>query len=252
MKAIVAFIEPKKQEFAKLPLFDFLANKHIHANQRLIFAPVLAPLAVGLSDLNKYVLRESSSNSKVQELINKYTYKKNYYWHDYLEYLEELGLNQLMSYGDFRLLWGEETKKTRSLCSVLERYAWKASPIQKLVLVEVLEGTAQVFFEAALAVVMELQQINQKESVDFGGGYGGLENYHLLNTPEMLEVLAEIKLTNAECQAALELAQNVFELFTEAMNELFRHSKTNSCKTVLQISSISTFAHCPIDSLDIC
>ncbi|MEG4251987.1 hypothetical protein [Microcoleus sp. Pol10D4] len=99
---------------------------------------------------------------------------------------------------------------------------------------------------------MELQQINQKESLDFGGGYGGLENYHLLNTPEMLEVLAEIKLTNAERQAALELAQNIFELFTEAMNELFRHSQTHSCKTVLQISSISTFAHCPIDCLDIC
>ncbi|MEG4960723.1 MULTISPECIES: hypothetical protein [unclassified Microcoleus] len=252
MKAILAFIEPKKQEFANLPLFDFLANQHIHPNQRLIFAPVLAPLAVGLSDLNKYVLRESSSNNKVQELINKYTYKKNYYWHDYLEYLEELGLNQLMSYGDFRLLWGEETKKTRSLFSVLERYAWKASPIQKLVLVQVLEGTAKVFFEAALAVVMELQQITQKEYVYFGGGYVGLENYHLLNTPEMLQVLAEINLTNAERQAALELAKNVFEVFTEAMNELFRHSQTNSCNTVLQVSSISAFAHCAIECLDMC
>ncbi|MEG4329950.1 hypothetical protein Q5688_32230, partial [Microcoleus sp. herbarium5] len=151
----------------------------------------------------------------------------------------------------FRLLWGEETKKTRSLCSVIERYAWKASPIQKLVLVEALEGTAQVFFEAALAVVMELQQINKKESVDFGGSYGGLENYHLLNTPEMLQLLAEIKLTDAEYQAALELAQNLFELFTEAMNELFLHSQTSSCKTVLQISSISAFAHCPIECLDI-
>ena len=77
MQEIVAFIEQKKQEFAKLPLFDFLATKHIHPNQRLIFAPVLDPLAVGLSDLNKYVLRESSSNNKVQELIDKYTYKKN-------------------------------------------------------------------------------------------------------------------------------------------------------------------------------
>ncbi len=215
MKAIVGFIETKKQEFAELPLFDFLANKNIHPNQRLIFATVLAPLAVGLSDLNKYVLRESSSNSKFQELINKYTYKENYYWHDYLEYLEELGFNQLMSYGDFRLLWGEETKKTRSLCSVLERYAWKASPIQKLVLVEALEGTAKVFFEAALAVVMELQQITQKEYVYFGGGYVGLENYHLLNTPEMLQVLAEIKLTDAERQSS-------FRISTKCISTVYR------------------------------
>ena len=251
MKEILAFIQTKKQEFAQLPLFKFLENKNIYLKQRLIFAPVLAPLAVGLIDLNKYVLRESSSNDKVQELINKYTYKENYYWQDYLEYLEELGFNQSMSYGDFRLLWGEEIKKTRSLCSVIERYAWKASPIQKLVLVQVLEGTATVFFEAALAVVMQLQEITQKEYVYFGGGDVGLENYHLLNTPEMLQVLPEIKLTNAERQAALELAQNVFELFTEAMNELFRHSQTNSCNTVLQVSSISAFAHCAIDCLDI-
>ncbi len=238
MEEIVGFIEQKKQLFAKLPLFEFLANKHIHPNQRLIFAPVLDPLAVGLSDLNKYVLRESSSNNKVQELINKYTYKENYYWHGYLEHLETLGFNQLMSYGDFRLLWGEETQKTRSLCSVLERYAFQASPIQKLVLVAVLEATATVFFEAALAVIRELQEITKKEYVYLGGGYGGLENHHLLNTPEMLQVLAEFKLTDSERQAALELAENVFELFTEAMHELFGHSKNTSCNTVMQLSSI--------------
>jgi hypothetical protein len=251
MKEILAFIAQKKHEFATLPLFEFLANKHIHPNQRLIFAPVLDPLAMGLSDLNKYVLRESSSNNKVQELINKYTYKENYYWYGYLQHLETLGFNKLMSYGDFRLLWGEETKKTRSLCSVLERYAWKASPIQKLVLAEALEGTATVFCEAALAVIMELEKINKKEYVYLGGSYVGLENHHILNTPEMLQVLAEIELSDAERQAALELAQNVFELFTEAMHELFGHSTTNSCKTVLQVSSISAFDR-TVDCLDVC
>ncbi|WP_377478030.1 MAG: hypothetical protein P2A85_05680 [Microcoleus anatoxicus] len=237
MKEIVAFIEHKKQEFVKLPLFEFLTNKSIHPNQRLIFAPVLDPLAVGLSDLNKYVLRDSASNNKVQELINKYTYKENYYWHGYLEYLEELGFNQSMSYGDFRLLWGEETKKTRSLCVALERYAFEASPLQKIVLVEVLEATATVFFEAALEVVMELQKITKKEYVYFGGAYVRLENHHILNTPEMLQLLKEIKITEWEQQQALELAEKVFDLFTEAMNELFRHTTTNSCNTVLQVAS---------------
>lgn len=236
MKEILAFIQTKKLEFGKLPLFDFLANKHIPPNQRLIFAPVLAPLGAGLSDLNKYVLRESSSNNKLQELINKYTYKENYYWHGYLEHLETLGFNQLMSYGDFRLLWGEETKKTRSLCSTLERYAFEASPVQKLILVEVLEATATVFFEAALQVLMELQQITKQEFVYLGAGYVGLENHYILNTPEMLQVLAKIKLTDSERQAALKIAQNVFELFTEAMNELLAHSQTNSCNTVLQVA----------------
>jgi len=239
MEQIVAFIEQKKQEFAKLPLFEFLANKHIHPNQRLIFAPVLAPLAVGLSDLNNYVLRESSSTNKVQELINKYTYKENYYWHGYLQHLETFGFNQLMSYGDFRLLWGEETQKTRSLCSVLERYAFQASPVQKLALAAALEGTATVFCEAALEVIMELQAIIKKEYVYLAGGDVGGENHHILNTPDMLQVLTKIELTDAERQAALELAQNVFELFTEAMHELFGHSTTNSCNTVLQTSSIS-------------
>ncbi|MEG5138248.1 MULTISPECIES: hypothetical protein [unclassified Microcoleus] len=162
METILAFIAQKKHEFTNLPLFKFLANQQIHPNQRLIFAPVLDPLAMGLSDLNKYVLRESSSNHKVQELINKYTYKENYYWQGYLQHLETFGLNKLMSYGDFRMLWGEETQKTRSLCSVLECYAWKASPIQKLVLAEALEGSATVFCEAVLEVVMELQQITKK------------------------------------------------------------------------------------------
>lgn len=236
MKEILAFIQTKKQEFAQLPLFDFLANKSIHPKQRLIFAPILDPLAVGLSDLNKYVIRESSTNNKVQELINKYTYKENYYWHEYLEYLEELGFNQSMSYGDFRLLWGEETKKTRSLCSSLERYAFQADPFQKLVLAEVLEATATVFFETVLEVARELQEIVKKEYVYLGGGYVGLDNHHILNTPEMLQLIENIELTDREHQEAFELAEKVFQLFTEAMNELLGHAQTNSCNTLVQVA----------------
>jgi hypothetical protein len=235
MEEVIAFIDSKKQEFARLPLFEFMENSNIPPRQRLIFVPVLDLLAVGLSDLNKYVLRESSSTNNIQELINRYTYKENYYWQENLEYLEALNSNQSMSYGDFRLLWGEETKKTRSLCSVLERYAFQAAPIQKLVLVEVLEGTARFFFEKALAVAMESQKIVKKEYVYLGGGYVRLENHHILNTPEMLEVLEDIKLTDSERQQALELAARVFELFTEVMNELLGHAKTNSCNTLVQI-----------------
>ncbi len=236
MKDIVALIENKKQEFARLPLFEFIANKNIHPKQRLIFAPVLVPLAVELSDLNKYVLRESSSNNKVQELINKHTYTESYYWHWCLERLEKFGFNQSMSYGDLQLLWGEETQKTRSLCSALERLAFQAHPLQKLVLAEVLAGTATVFFEAVLQVARELQGIAKKEYVYVGGGYGVLENHRILNMPEMSQVLSEIKITDRERQQALELAENVFELFTEAMNELLEHAQTNSCNTLLQVA----------------
>ena len=59
MEEILAFIQTKKQEFAQLPLFEFLANKHIHPNQRLIFAPVLDPLAGGLSDVRIQVKNSS-------------------------------------------------------------------------------------------------------------------------------------------------------------------------------------------------
>ncbi|MEG3937046.1 hypothetical protein QT995_02615 [Microcoleus sp. S36b_A3] len=57
----------------------------------------------------------------------------------------------------------------------------------------------------------------------------------------MLQILTEMEVTYSEREVALELAQDVFELFTEAMKELFGHSKTNSCNTVLQVSSISAF-----------
>lgn len=238
MKEVIALIKKKNQEFARMPLFDFLAKKNIHPRQRLIFSPVLAPLALGLSELNKYVLRESGSDNPVQELIDKHTYKESYYWHWCLANLEKLGFNQSMSYGDLRLLWGEETKKTRSLCSELERLAFQASPIQKLVLAEVLEGTATVFFDSVLRVATEIQEITQKEYVCLGGGRVHLENHRLLNTPEMQQVLSEIKVDDREWQQALELAEKVFELFTEAMNELLGHAQTNSCNTVLQLEML--------------
>lgn len=236
MKEVIALIKKKKQEFARLPLFDFLANKNIHPRQRLIFSPVLAPLALGLRDLNKYVLRESGSNHPVQESIDKHTYKESRYWHWCLENLEKLGLNQSMSYGDLRLLWGEETQKTQSLCSALERLAFQASPIQKLVLAEVLEGTATVFFDAVLRVAIEIQEIPKTEYASFGGGSLHLENHRLLNTPEMLQILSEIRVRDREWHEALELTEKVFALFTEAMNELLVNAQTNSCNTVLQVA----------------
>ncbi|MGL5058562.1 MAG: hypothetical protein ACRC62_01175 [Microcoleus sp.] len=235
MKEVIALIQKKKQEFAILPLFGFLSNKNIHPRQRLIFSPTLAPLALGLSDLSKYVLRESGSHNKIQQLINKHTYTEGYYWHWCLENLEKLGFNQSISYGDLRLLWGEETKKTRSIGSALERLAFQASPIEKLVLAEVIEGTAIVFFDAVLLVATELQEITKKEYICVGDDCVNLENHRLLNTLEMQQLLSEIAVSDREWQKALELAEQVFELFTEAMNELLAHTQTNSCNTVLQL-----------------
>lgn len=236
MKEVIALIAKKKQEFARLPLFEFLANQNIHSRQRLIFSPVLAPLALGLSDLNKYVLRESGSNNPVQELLNKHSYKESYYWHSCLENLEKLGLNQSISYGDLRFLWGEETNKTRSLCSVLERLAFQAPPLQKLVLAEVLEVTAKVFFDAVLRVAMDLQEIPKKERAYLGGSYLRLENHRILNHPETQQVLSESNISDREWQEAFELAETVFYLVTEAMDELLENAQTTSCNTVLQVA----------------
>ena len=232
MKKVLALIEQKKSEFAKLPLFEFMRDPSIDPQKRLAWAPCAAPFIMSFGELNRDVLREEPTNNKIQLAINKHTYEDDYHWMWFLEDLEKLGFDRSINFTDaLRFLWSEETQASRWLAYQLYRYTFQASPLQKLIVVEVIEATGNVFLAVATQVNQELKAITQKEYRYFGGEHFTIDSAHsLLNSLELEELIEDICLTETTLQEAYDLVNQVFELFTKFTHRLLAYAQAQQIK----------------------
>lgn len=229
MEKVLALIEKKKQEFAKSGLFEFMQDKSIDPRQRLAFAPCVAPFVMSFGEFNKYVFREEPTNDPLQAIINNHTYEDDHHWLWFLEDLETLGINKSLKFSDaLNFLWDEETKASRWLTHQIFRYAFGASPIAKLAILEVIEATGNVFFSTAAPISQELRTITHKEFLYFGCFHLDVETGHTTGTPEVERFIQNIQLTPESCQEAFEVVENLFEDFTKLTDELLVYAKSHS------------------------
>jgi hypothetical protein len=236
MKEVLKLIEKKKQEFAQLPLFEYLQDQSIDPRQRLAFAPCLAPLVTGFSDLCKYGFREEPTNNQVQAFINQHTYEEECHWHWLLEDIQKLELDQTLNFTDaLKFLWGEETKKTRQVCPKIERCILMSDPLQKLIGVEVSEVTANVFFSLTKEVINQLERTTKKQYRYFGSHHLLQETNHNLHKRNVLEFLEQIQITDEQRQTYFALVDELFEAYAESMNELLAYAKTHKIKQPLAV-----------------
>lgn len=229
MEKILALIEQKKQKFSNLPLFQFMQDTSIDPRQRLAFAPCLAHFVMSFGELNKSVFRQEPTTDKVQEIINKHTYEDDHHWVWFLRDINQLGLNRSMNFNDMlRFIWSEKTNISRRLSYELYRYTYQASPIQKLVVIEVVEATANVFSSTSTGVARELQAITQKKYLYFGESQLVAETGHIADSQKEKQFIEDIKLTEIEQTKYFELVEKVFELFTEFTHELLAYTKAHN------------------------
>jgi hypothetical protein len=229
MEKVLALIETKKQEFAKSGLFEFMRDTSINPRQRLAFAPCIAPFVMSFGELNKSVFREEPTNDPIQEIVNKHSYEDDHHWLWFLEDLETLGINRTLKFSDaLNFLWNEETKASRWLTHQIFRYAFEATPIAKLAILEVIEATGNVFFSTAAPIAQELRTIAHKQFLYFGCFHLALETGHTTGTPEVEQLIRNIQLTPESRQEAFEVVENLFEAFTKLTDELLVYAKTHS------------------------
>ncbi len=237
MKEVLDFIEQKKQDFAKLPLFKFMQDKSIDPKQRLSFAPCLVPLAMGFGELCNTAFRQEPTTNKIQELINKHTYEEHFHWQWLLEDIEKLGLDDSSPLTNaIKLMWAEETKKNRAVCSFLWQYNFQADPVFRLVLIEVSEVTANVFFSITETVAEELQKNTGQEYRYFGMSHLNVENTHTVHKKDAVLFLESIEITEETREKLFELVKLAFEAYTEAMNELLAYAKKQENSKILQLA----------------
>ncbi|MEG3877134.1 hypothetical protein QT972_07085 [Microcoleus sp. herbarium7] len=229
MEEVLALIEKKKQEFAKSGLFEFMRDQSINPRQRLAFAPCVAPFVMSFGEFNKYVFREEPTNDPLQEIINNHTNEDDHHWLWFLADLETLGMDKFLKFSDaLNFLWNEETKASRWVTHQIFRYAFGASPIAKLLILEIIEATGNVFFSTAAPIAEELQTITQKELLYFGCFHLEVENNHSKDVPQQRQSIKNIQLSIESRQEAFEIVEHLFEAFTQLTDELLVYAKTHS------------------------
>ncbi|MGG6265312.1 hypothetical protein ACQ4M3_13885 [Leptolyngbya sp. AN03gr2] len=229
MKEILELIEKRKQEFAQLPLFQFLQDRSIDPRKRLAWAPCVVPLVMGFGELNRVDLRREPTDDKIQQLINQHTHVDDHHWIWFLEDLEKLGLDHQMKFSDaMRFLWSDSTRKTRQVCHQIALHSFKAEPIVVLAGIEAIEATGNAAFSKMSEVANEFRQLTNQECRYFGRYHLAVETGHTMGTEEIENFLETIELTPEQQEQAIEMVEMVFRVFTDAMNEVLEFVKTQS------------------------
>jgi hypothetical protein len=226
MKEVLAHIEKKKQEFARLPLFEYMRDTSIDPRQRLAWAPCAAPFAMGFAELNTNVFRDEQTNDPIQKIINEHTCEDDHHWLWFLEDIKRLQMNHELKFNDaLRFLWSEETRVPRSVIYELYRCTFKAPTIQKLVVIEVVEATGNILSTTTALVTKDFENINHKNLLYFGDVHLSVEPGHVIGIKKIDEYTKEIQFTQQNIVDYINLVDHIFDLFTELINALLMYAQ---------------------------
>ena len=225
MKDILAYLEGKKASYSRLPFFDFLRDRTIPPQQRLAFAPSFAFFVMGFGELNKHAFRQEPTTDEVQEIINKHTYEDDSHWVWFLEDLEKLDADESLSFSKtLKFLWSQENDFSRWTTYRLYQLTHQASPIQKLVVIEAIEATAEIFLDLTAQVAEQLQAERKTTYKYFGQHHLNIDSNHTMHSNEAEQKVEDIVVPEAFKARAYELVDEVFDLFTAFSDALLQYS----------------------------
>ena len=227
MKEILALIEAKKTVYSQSPFFNFMQDKSVHPRKRLAFVPCAAPFILGFTDLCKYALRQEPANSKIQSILNQHTYEDGEHWKWFIEDMANLGFNQQLKLNDaLNFLWHDETKMSRLITYELYKYIAAGTAVEKLIILETIEGTADIFFSLTKKIADELQTLTHQEYKYFGGLHVAAEQDHEAHAEDVHQYIQNIELEEYNRQNSIALVEKVFALFTQWNQGLLTYAQS--------------------------
>lgn len=227
MKSILALIESKQKVYAQLPFFEFMRDQTISPKKRLAFAPCAAPFIMSFADLNKYALRQEPTKDKIQLILNQHTYEDDFHWQWFLEDMHKLGFNYSLKFNEsLSLLWSDKTKNSRLLTYQLYEYITQSEPIEKLLILEAIEATADIFLSLTRQITNELRLNTNQEYRYFGDCHINQETSHSANDTDVNEFISNIYLSEASQLKGVELVNKVFAGFTQWTYELLAYAQS--------------------------
>jgi hypothetical protein len=211
MQSVMREVAQAKRHYSTLPLFAFLRDESLDPRDRLAFVPAMAPFILAFPDLSRCVFRDEASRDPIQALVHERTRADDHRWPLFLEDLTKLGFDRSAPLTQhLRATMKDAHQQGRMLGPRLAQLAYGATPIEKLVIVEALEETGNVFFGLTAGIAARIE------------AEGGPELRYLgqLRFARDRRAVDEIALDPPQRVRCLDLAFHVFDLFADWSNEL--------------------------------
>lgn len=221
MREVLAAISERKEALARLPFFAFLADESLTPEQRLAFYPCMAHWGMSFGDLNKYFLRTEPATDEYQKRVNIFSHEDDDHWQMYLEDFQKLGFERLYTGTDWlKFLWGEETRANRMLSYRIASLIMNARSVERIAIIEAMEEAGNVFFPLTVKLAEQIQERTGTELRYLGHFHSALEAGHTGAGDH--EALARIELDAETRRRAVEMVHEVFGLFGDWAEEVFR------------------------------
>ncbi len=234
MKRALDYIQRKNAAFAEHPMFEFLNDESIPARQRLVFAPYMAHFVFSFMDINRFILRDLSSRDDLQQLVNIHTDEDSHHWPWFLNDLGKLQMDKQASFSSFlAFIWSDHGIQSRMLTYDMVGLAQQASPTGKIILVEVIEKTGNVFLATTAAVSRELGA--NKDLLYFGDHHLACETGHHIGTPDIENVLSSIELSDGEFDDGVRLIDDTYRLYENFLTEMLSFAQHHDYEALLSM-----------------
>jgi hypothetical protein len=121
-------------------------------------------------------------------------------------------------------VWSKQTEKSRLICNKLGLlYKSQTDMHLKLGIIEAIEAAGHVNFFLVSEVSKQLQPITKVNYRYFGPSHFAVETGHSIGIENFENVIASVELSEETRQQAFVLVEQVFELFTEMVQELMEN-----------------------------
>ena len=212
MEKVLELIELRKDELARNRLIAWMKDESVRPTERLGVAPAMLPWIMGFKDVLRH-LHVPHPKTDVDRLVNTHCAEDAGHWVWFLNDLEKLGYD-LRSWGGtleefHHRLWHETNQASWDTTYILLHYAKvaKAHPTLRVVLLEAIEGTFEVFVGPARDLAAQAGLENQLEF--FGMRHAGAEEEHELHGVD----LHKLPLDGDTQALAIEAVDEIFAQF---------------------------------------
>jgi hypothetical protein len=220
-------LDSKLREYAEAPFLAYLRDSGIDPRRRLAFAPHVAHFVLTFGDLCSLVLLEDQPHDRYQELVNANSREDQGHWRWFLTDLALLGQDPSMPFSDaIKVVWGDETVRTRRLSYHLCHMGLAADSIGRLVLVHCIEGAFKITVKDLAPAAKEFAALTGKPLRYLGGVHSDAESSHTLEDATVHRSIQEIELEPKVRRELCTMVDQAITLFSEFADEMLALAKS--------------------------
>jgi hypothetical protein len=239
MKRILDYIDKKNNEFGACHIFSWLSDNSISANDKLCFAPYMAHFVFSFMDINRFILRDLESTDELQKLINIHTDEDSHHWPWYIKDLKSMQFEKKQNFTDsLYFVWGDHSIKSRMITYEMIGLIKQASIKEKVILVEVIEKTGNIFLSHTATICNQTDTLNK--NLYFGQHHLNCETGHHMGTKNIEELLAGIVLDEQELVSGIQLVDRTYSLYHDFVDEMYAFAKSNSYQEMVSADMYSS------------